>query len=88
MEPTDWEVKTLTATERVHARKRSNRLNMLRKNMEKLEYAQYCVIPEDLFSHAAARQGVHLIAKELNKGRFRCMRDKESGEVRVVYLGD
>jgi len=88
MEPIDFEVRQMPTEQVRRSHRNTHRMYSLRVKMAKLEYGQGLVVPESVFNHGALRQAVHRIAKELNRGQYRCLRDKETMELQVVYLGE
>ncbi len=88
MEPIDFEMRQMPAEVMRKSHRNTHRMYSLRVKMAKMEYGQGLIVPETVFSHGGLRQAVHRIAKELNRGQYRCLRDKETKELQVVYLGE
>ena len=88
MEPIDFEVRQMPVDQMRKSHRNTHRMYSLRVKMAKMEYGQGLIVPESVFTHGALRQAVHRITKELNRGQYRCLRNKETKELQIVYLGE
>lgn len=88
MEPIDFEVREMPVEQMRKSHRNTHRMYSLRMKMAKLEYGQCLVVPREVFEHGPLRQAVHRVAKALGRGQYRCLKNKETGELQVLYLGE